>query len=66
MGQKEEEILRNVYNEVSQGGLREGAPYYAINQDPVEVDGSVFLDENWQDAVVLTLSSELYQVKGKV
>lgn len=63
----EYEILKNVYTKLAVEGAHEGIPYSAMDNSAFRgnVEGSVFLDEDWKDGLAMTNEEKVYQIQGR-
>ena len=67
--EQNEEVLRNVFNQLNGGHLfNEAAPYYALNQKGQggrQVDGSQYLSSDWEAGLVLMPDNRGFEIKGR-
>lgn len=64
--QKDQELIRSLLNKIGNEGTHEGIPYYALNSNNTfEVEGSGYLDEEWQEGLVLTPEGDVFRIKGR-
>lgn len=64
--QQDEEVIQNVYNQMSTAGVHEGIPYYAVNGvNGQKVSGSEYLQEDFVNGYLLTPEDKMFRIKGR-